>query len=56
MPKVAKQMTLRERYEAISKNIKMNNGKTSKGKKLNSTYTFTGQDSNGLDGSYYLQH
>lgn len=53
MPSSTKKLTLRERYENIRKSIKKNNGKT---KKSNSTYTYTGNDANGLDGSYYLQH
>ena len=48
-----KKMTLRERYESIRKAIKANSGKT---KKKNSNYTYTGNDANGLDGSYYLSH
>ena len=50
-----KRLTLRERYEMISKSIKQNGGKTSKNKK-NSNYSYTGNDANGLDGSYYLHH
>lgn len=51
-----KRMTLKQRYEELSKAIKRNNGKTSKSKSKKSSYTFTGQDANGLDGSYYHQH
>ena len=51
-----KKMTMREFYESLRKRMKKNNGKTNKRKKDNSSYTFTGHDENGLNGSYYLQH
>lgn len=48
-----KKMTLRERYEKLRKEIKKNNKKS---KKNGSPYTYTGQDNNGLEGRYYLEH
>jgi len=52
-----KKMTLREQYDKIRKSIKKNNGKSTKSKYGgNSSYTYTGQDSNGLGGQFYLNH
>lgn len=53
MPPSPKKITLRERYEQLRKAIKKNNGKS---KKPPSPYTFTGQDENGLEGKYFLDH
>jgi len=53
---MTKQLTLRERYENIRKAIKKNNEKSLRTKKPKNGYEFTGYDSNGLDGKYYLQH
>jgi hypothetical protein len=53
-PSPKKLMTVREHYEYLRKQIKKNGGKNKKSPK--SSYSFTGQDANGLDGSYYLEH
>ena len=56
MPRSQKKLTLREHFEYLRKQIKKNNGKIGKTNKPKSSYTFTGQDANGLDGSHYLKH
>jgi hypothetical protein len=53
MPAAKKLMTIREHYEYLRKQIKKNNGKI---KKPKCTYTFIGQDANGLEGNHYLKH